>query len=211
MKLPTSSAFLDKFIDTQYGRINLKVKLVILVAACAIPLIIFFLVFVTPKGKDIKILDKKIADLNKEIQSLVLATKDLEKLKAEKRDTDLQFEAASSLLPQQKEISSLLKNISAQATISGLDITNFVPGSEKPADFYARIPLVIDVRGPFHIVGKFLDKISKLPRIVSVASMSLTSPLVDKNGEVLLTAKITMETYRFIEKNDENQKKPPKK
>ena len=48
------------------------------------------------------------------------------------------------------------------------DFNSFTPGGETPQEFYAEIPISIQVRGPYHNVGYFLDQVSKLERIVTV-------------------------------------------
>lgn len=210
MKLAISSAAFDNFLDKKYSRINFKIKLGILIAACAVPLVIFFFVIVAPKNNEIKGLEEKRDVLQKEITSLELAVKDLENMKAEMKETELNFEAASRLLPQQKEIPSLLTSISAQGTNSGLDVITFQPNAEQPEEFYAKIPVNIAVRGPYHNVGMFLDKISKLPRIVSVSNIVLSSPQAVE-GEMMLNANFNLVTYRFIEPSDEKQQQQQKK
>lgn len=120
------------------------------------------------------------------------------------------FTQASSLLPQKQEIPSLLTSISDHGTNSGLDFLSFTPKKEIPREFYAEIPVDIKVRGPYHNVGVFLDKISKLPRIVNVDNINIGGPKREA-GEMMLNTGFKLVTYRFIEPAKDAGKKKSKK
>lgn len=100
----------------------------------------------------------------------------------------------------------MLRNISDLGKHSGLDFLSFVPGAEVPKDFYAEIPIDIKIRGPYHNLGLFLDKVSKLERIVTVNNIR-TEKIDQEGSEVLLTSSCRLLTYRFTNKKLE----PPKK
>ncbi len=185
-------------LDNKLTKLKMPHKVAILVAACAIPIIAFSVLFYSPQTKEIKGLEASKQSLEAEIQKAEKAAKELEKHKAEMEETKLKFRAASRLLPQKKEIPSLLTNISGQGTSSGLDFLSFTPRSEGVKEFYAEIPVDIVVRGTYHNVGTFLDKISKLPRIVTVSDLNVGAP-VREDGEMMLNTRFKLVTYRFIE------------
>jgi len=111
------------------------------------------------------------------------------------------------LLPKEKEIPKLLKDISALGRNAGLDFLTFKPLADIPKDFYAEIPVTINVRGPYHNMGYFFDQVSKLERIVSVTNVKMSSPKKE-GGEMLLNSDCQLVTYRFT---NVELPKPPKK
>ncbi len=120
----------------------------------------------------------------------------MEKFEEELRLAELKFKETSALLPKEKEIPQLLKDISALGRTAGLDFNTFKPLPDVPKDFYAEIPVSINVRGPYHNMGFFFDQVSKLERIVSVTNIKMSSP--QKEGsEMLLKSDCTLLTYRF--------------
>jgi type IV pilus assembly protein PilO len=188
----------DAFVDTKVSRLNPQHKLLICVGAWALPVIACtFLVFM-PKNEEINKLNTKKAGIEAEIKKVEKIARELDKHRAEMQAVEEQFKAASLLLPEQQEIPNLLTNISGQGTNSGLEFLSFQPKSEVPKEFYAEIPVDIAVSGPYHSVGVFLDKISKLPRIVSVANLSMGSPS-QVGKEMFLNSTFNLVTYRFIE------------
>jgi type IV pilus assembly protein PilO len=191
-------AGLEKFLDNKVSLLDLKQKMLIAGAACILPCVAFFFLAYSPKTSEIKALETKKAGIEEEIRKVEKIASDLDKHKAEMEEVQHQFAEASLLLPDQKEIPSLLATISGQAASSGLDVLSFKPLAEKPQQFYAEIPVDIAVQGPYHNVGVFLDKISKLPRVVSVNNIKMDSPK-QTGGEMLLNSTFQLVTYRFLD------------
>ncbi|MCX5863758.1 MAG: type 4a pilus biogenesis protein PilO [Deltaproteobacteria bacterium] len=191
-------AGLEKFLDSKVSRLDAKQKMLIAVAACILPCVAFFFLAYSPKTSEIKNLETQKAGIEAEIRKVEKIAADLEKHKAEMAEVQRQFAEASLLLPDEKEIPSLLSTISGQATASGLDVLSFKPLAEKPQQFYAEIPVDIGVQGSYHNVGLFLDKISKLPRVVSVNNIKMDSPK-QIGGEMILNSTFQLVTYRFLD------------
>lgn len=87
-----------------------------------------------------------------------------------------------------------------------MDFLSFVPNTELQKDFYAEIPIEIKMRGPYHNLGLFLDKISKMDRIVTVNNIK-TERVEQEGEEMLLTSSCRLLTYRFTNRKID----PPKK
>jgi type IV pilus assembly protein PilO len=103
-----------------------------------------------------------------------------------------------------------LTNISEQGTSSGLEFTSFVPKGERREQFYSIIPVGISVKGSYHKIGSFLDKISKLNRIVSVNNIQLSKG-GRSEGQMLLSASLELVTYRFLSAAEQAPAGPAKK
>ncbi len=189
---------LEKFLDSKVSLLDMKQKMLIVAAACILPCVAFFFLVYSPKNNEIKTLETNKSGIEEEIRKVEKVARDLDKHKAEMAEIQRQFSEASLLLPDEKEIPSLLTTISGQATASGLDVLSFKPLGEKPQQFYAEIPVDIAVQGAFHDVGVFLDKISKLPRIVSVNNIKMDTPK-QTGGAMILSSTFQLVTYRFLD------------
>lgn len=188
----------DRFLDEKVSLLKKPHKLGILAASWIIPAALFFFLYYSPKTGEIARQEQQKISIEKEIKKVENVIRDLPRHRTEKQEVEGQFKAASLLLPEQKEIPSLLTNISGQGTASGLDFLSFKPKNERPLQFYAEIPVDIAVSGPYHNVGLFLDKISKLPRIVTVNDITMSGPQQSEN-QMILSTKFELVTYRFIE------------
>ncbi len=200
----------EKFLDEQFGKVKKEHRMAAVGALLLIMVALFVFLFWKPKHNTIVALEKKASYLKGEIKKVEAIADKLDEHKAEMERVELQLKAAAMLLPQKKEIPSLLTNISDQGTSSGLEILSFQPGAEKMTDFYAEIPLTLGVNGTYHKVGTFLDRISKMSRIVAVTNLKMGSP-VRKEGQMQLNASLNLVTYRFIEPQEMAKTKPGRK
>jgi type IV pilus assembly protein PilO len=110
-------------------------------------------------------------------------------------------------LPDQKEIPGLLENVSKLGAQVGLENILFEPLPEQPHEFYATIPVRLDLVGTYHELGSFLDSVSRLDRILKVESLNITR----QKDTSLLQVNCTVVTYRFVEKAVEAGKGAAKK
>lgn len=185
------------FIDGNLTGLSQKNKALILGGSLLLPTLLFFFLFYSPSSKQISKLAKDNRYLSGEIQKVEAIADKLDDHKAEKAYVELQLKAASLLLPKKKEIPNLLTSISEQGTSSGLEFISFTPRPERPQQFYAIIPVAISVTGSYHNIGTFLDKVSKLNRIVTVNNISLSGARRTGN-QMLLSASLELATYRFL-------------
>ena len=121
----------------------------------------------------------------------------------EKRIRDLQADVkrAEARLPEGREIADLLSNIASSARAVGLDLTLFRQKPEAYSDFYADVPVQMEMRGTYHELALFMDRVKRLDRIVNVADIQLRKPRVE-GDVVLLDASCTATTFRFLDEQE---------
>ena len=203
-----SNTAITSFIDTKYIPLDRRKKLLITAFLLILPVALFFFIFFQPNQKKIAALDTQKQGLATELQTVKEKARNLPQLEKELAETEAIFNEKATLLPRDKEIPRLLKDISALGTNAGLEFLSFKPLPDVPQDFYSEIPISINVRGPYHGMGAFFDQVSKLNRIVSVNNIAMTTPKKE-GGEMLLNSSCQLVTYRFT--NIEKPKPPEKK
>jgi len=121
----------------------------------------------------------------------------------EKRIRDLQADVkrAEARLPEGREIADLLSNIASSARAVGLDLTLFRQKPETYSEFYADVPVQMEMRGTYHELAAFMDRVKRLDRIVNVSDIQLRRPRVD-GDVVLLDASCTATTFRFLDEQE---------
>jgi len=207
MKINKIKESFDAFLEKKVVPLSKKGLIAIFVLIIIVPSAVFYFLYYTEKTKEIQGLEKQAAQLRHEIAEAKARAAKLDEHLAEMEETKRLFAEASVLLPQKKEIPSLLTNISALGTNSGLNMATFSPGGERMKEFYAEIPVSIRVNGPYHNIGTFLYEVSKLDRIVSAVNISLGSGK-EQRGEMVLDSNINLVTYRFLEESEMEAQKP---
>lgn len=130
------------------------------------------------------------------IQKQTIAN-DLAKFRREKEVLERKLQQALTELPNEANVDELMRSLSEIGTKSGLTITQIDPMGEQKKSFYAEIPLVMQVTGNYHEIGVFLDAVSKLARIVNVAQLRLSGPVL-KNEKLTVQANYVATTFRFL-------------
>ena len=160
-----------------------------------------------PKYKTISKLETDLQKLQNQLRKAKADARDLKKFQDKMKKAEARFRLAKKSLPEKEEIPSLLSSISQSGQDSGLEFLLFQPKGERRKDFYAEIPVNIRVKGQFHNVALFFDKVARLPRVVNIRNIKINP---GKGGRTLTTS-CTAVTYKFIERAPKKKKKNSRK
>lgn len=186
-----TAPFFDKI-----GTLSKLQRVLICIATLAVMGGGYYYFFLMPRMDKITTLQKQHVQLNQQLTTYRKKAALLEEYRKKKKDKEEEFHKALSALPDDKEIPSLLTAVSKSGSDSGLEFLLFKPESESGKDFYAEIPVSINIRGGYHQIAQFFDRVSQLSRIVNIRDIAINYV----QGGGLLTASCKAVTYRFIEK-----------
>ena len=199
-----------KGVDSFFAKIEelSKVQRILIFSGVFIAIIaIFVFLLYKPKLQQISTLKTQLKTLE---EKLVVAKKnaaDLKKFQKKMQEAEVQFKTAMRALPEKEEIPSLLTSISRSGQDVGLEFLLFEPKSEVRKEFYAEIPVAMQVRGGYHDLAIFFDKVARLSRIVNIKNIEMGRA---KDSMDLNTA-CTAVTYKFVEPAPSKKKKKKKK
>ncbi|UCH00226.1 MAG: type 4a pilus biogenesis protein PilO [Deltaproteobacteria bacterium] len=162
-----------------------------------------------PKTRDIATIKSNLDDLEVKIANARKKAGKKERLEAEHDKAQGDLRLALTLLPSTSEIPKLLKSITKAGNDSNLEFLLFSPEKEVPKEeLYIEIPVSIQVKGGYHDVAMFFDKIGKMERIVNVVNVNIV-PIKPNSTTLKTTCKAL--TYRFKErKKPEGERKKKK-
>jgi type IV pilus assembly protein PilO len=113
-------------------------------------------------------------------------------------DIERSFGALLRQLPGKTEVPSLLVDISQVGVGAGLEEKLFQPAADEiKKDFYAELPIKIQLTGSFHQMGEFVSGIAALPRIVTLDGISIKPANKDMYDN--LSLELTAKTYRYLD------------
>jgi type IV pilus assembly protein PilO len=148
-----------------------------------------------PAYEEMDQLETKLQDLEKQLATAKINAAELEKFQAKMQEAEAQFKIAMRALPEQAEVPSLLTNVSKSGVELGVELLSFKPAAEVNKEFYAELPMEINIRGDYHHQAMFFDRVARLSRIININNISISA---DKAGRDLNTL-CTAVTYKFIE------------
>lgn len=190
----------------QWGKLSIAVKTAIVLFCWAGAGAAYYFLYYTDQEQRYTGLRNQFRQLRQKRMEQQVIAQNLQRWQDEVKRLEEEKAKAKTLLPTAKEIPILLQQIDNLATKSGLEIMRVRPLEERPQQFYAEIPLEMEVRGAFYELMVFFDKISNLDRIVNVNSITFETPQL-RNQKLALFARFQVVTYRYVDP----QAAPPKK
>lgn len=153
--------------------IKMPVRIGILVGVIVLFLAAFIWFVYRPKSEAIETTIVSIDELDKQLNRAKLQRAKLPEKQKEREELDLQLQQALKLLPNEKEIPSLLRKITELGNESQLDFRVFTPKSDQARDLYIEVPVAITVSGTYHNVAIFFEKVGKMERIMNIKNVSM--------------------------------------
>ena len=132
----------------------------------------------------------------------------LEAYRQQLAEIERTFGALLRQLPGRTEVPALLVDISQTGLAAGLQERLFQPGAETRKDFYAELPIKIQLTGGYHEFGLFVSGIAALPRIVTLHDIEISrvgrgatrGRAAAPTDE--LTLNLTAKTYRYLDEEE---------
>lgn len=160
--------------------------------------------FYSSNAEKIAELEKKIngpTGLTYQISKQEAIAANLDTFEAEVEKLDIELRKALAELPDKKEVGILLEKISDKAHDTGLEVRLFRPKATEKRDFYAEVPVSIEVVGTFHQVATFFDEVGRLERIVNLGELEMKDPVIS-DEKVTVTTQVQATAFRFLDESE---------
>jgi type IV pilus assembly protein PilO len=104
----------------------------------------------------------------------------------------------NKMLPTNTEYPAFLSAVQNVANVTGVSLTAWSPNQEVTEEFYARVPMKLELSGRFHQVAKFLYGIGQLDRIINMENISLSDPK-QVGDDLILKVESLATAFRAVE------------
>jgi type IV pilus assembly protein PilO len=119
--------------------------------------------------------EARLADLQKQIRALEATANKLPEFQREVQALEARLETLKRILPPEKEMPDLMRRVQYLAAQSSLQIRKFNPAPPVQKEFFQEIPVNLDLEGTYHNLGAFLDRISRMSRLVNMGEVKVKS------------------------------------
>lgn len=161
----------------------------------------YYVVFYSDLASQITQAQQRELTLKTELQNAQTAEvayqKDLEEL-AQRREREREL---NKILPPSTEYPAFLSSVQSVATSAGISLTAWSPQSEVTEEYYARVPMKLEISGRFHQIAKFFYGIGQSDRIMNIENISITTPVVREN-DVFVEVQALATAFRALEKEE---------
>ena len=183
--------------------IEVRIRWGIVAAIPVAIMAIFFLLLTSPTQVEAKKLKDDLVKARQEVQEKQALERRLPEFEKEIAAKDFELALLRRQLPEEREIPELIDQVSNLGTQSGLRFLTFKPKREVEKDFYAEVPVELKIRGKFHNLVSFFDRISRLPRIVTISNLNIVESKskgdAGTDAGTFIEATCNAITFRFIE------------
>ncbi|SFM61312.1 type 4a pilus biogenesis protein PilO [Marinobacter zhejiangensis] len=132
--------------------------------------------------------------LKQQYESKAYQVANLAVFKSQMAEMEETFAALVQQLPSDTEVPGLLEDITNTALGSGLSLQKVALQPEQKRDFYAELPINIQVVGTYHELASFVSSIAALPRIVTLHDLTI-KPISGSSEELGMS--VVARTYRY--------------
>jgi len=112
---------------------------------------------------------------------------------------------AQTRLPLQAKTNEFINQITRIGKDNGIIFTSVVPGKETPIQFYASIPVQLEMVGKFHGIGIFFNELANQQRIINISNVTMDPAGKGDSTDLKVTGVAT--TFRFLKDTEQQEKK----
>ena len=147
--------------------------------------VVYFVVFYGDLATSIKAEQGREVKLRDDLSEAQKAQHAYQLDLAELSDRQQRQRELNKILPATTEYPAFLSSVQSVANVAGVNLSGWFPQGEAPDQFYARVPMKIELEGRFHQIAKFFYNVGQLDRIINMENITITEPKV-KGDEVVL-------------------------
>jgi|GEM_PF-1709443 type IV pilus assembly protein PilO len=169
-------------MNIDFKDVKTQVTIGLVVLSLAIAALFYFLKF-KPSGEYINARKVKLDSLEAGIRLLDAAVSESTRLNMELRNMSKKLRQAEKLLPDEKDIPNLLRQITQAGIKTGVRFTVFKPGvlsSTPEAKLSSMLLVDISITGTYAQLGDFMANLGTINRIVVPAKLKVT-PITSSN------------------------------
>ena len=134
---------------------------------------VFWYSYVGPAEASLVARRAELETVRADIDRGLATARQLPEFRQEVADLQVQLDGLRSVLPEERDVADLLRQVQATATQSNLTILGFTPQAVATRQLHAEWPIGLQLEGTYHDLGAFLERISKFPRIINVGEITI--------------------------------------
>ncbi len=126
-----------------------------------------------PRVQTIGQLENRRATLQTKIQEGRAAKQQLPRFREEVRKLELELDRLLRILPARRNTPELLRRVRSLAEQGDFALLRFTPGGFIDRDFYSEWPITINLRGSYHNLALFFDRVGGFSRIINIEGLRI--------------------------------------
>jgi len=122
---------------------------------------------------EISIKNQEFETITTNLRNVEMKAKSLDALKLEYTDLLKRYEEIETLLPEVKQLPSMLVQLHTASSLTGTRIVKVLPRPVASAEFYNVASFEIEMTGTYHDFGSFIGYVANFPFIANISGMDI--------------------------------------
>jgi Tfp pilus assembly protein PilO len=169
------------------------VRLVVFAGTAAVLYAGFWYFITSGTREEVRTTNEQVAMLLRQNEAARIASQRINEFRAAYNAKQQEYDELKALLPEQRELTSVLAGLQDRARASRLSLRRFSPKDDIQQDFFSGKPVEVEVSSNFNNLRDFFDQMAKYQRIVSITDFRINqtsdqTPNKSIDAQFLLTA-----------------------
>jgi len=173
-----------------------RTQLIVFGLLCLLALGAAWQVLLGPAQADLTAQRAKLATIDADLSKAQAVAARLPQAQREVRALEASLRETQAVIPEEKDPQDVLRNLHEMASESLLEIASFKPKGVITKTQYSEWPIELGFEGSYHDLGRFFDRIASMPRLMSVADLSIKTK-TKPNGRGTVAASCVATTFVF--------------
>ena len=185
-------------MELSLSKLPWKVQLAIFVVLSLVSAGAFYYFLDMPAQARLATQRTELAGVQTRIDRGLSTARQLPEFQARVAELKRQVDGLRPILPEEKDAAELLRRVNTLARESNLTIRSFKPQAITTRELHAEWPISLELEGTYHNLGMFLDRVSKVERIINVGGMTIQAKQ-DQQPASTIAVTCTATTFVLIE------------
>lgn len=133
----------------------------------------FYYFYEMPQQEQLTVRGRELATLTARIDKARATARQLAQFRQDVNDLQAELDKLRPMLPEEKDAADLLRRVNQLAVQSNLTIQAWRPQATETKEMHVEWPIRIQLVGTYHDLGRFLDEVSKVPRIINISNLEI--------------------------------------
>lgn len=179
-------------------RLSTPAKLAISGGLFVVVLAGYFFIFHSDVSDELARAESNAISLNRKLTDAKAAEKAYQLDLAELAEREQRQKELNQILPATTEYPAFLSAVQSAANVSGVSLSAWTPRQKIVGEFYARVPMKVELSGRFHQIARFFYNVGQLDRIINMEDIAMTDP-VARDDEVVLKTEALATAFHIVE------------
>jgi type IV pilus assembly protein PilO len=172
----------------------------------AVVVYVGFWYFVTSSTRaETRAINDQVSSLLRQNAQAQIASQRINDFRAAYNSRVQEYDDLKALLPEQRELTSVLQGVQDRARSSHLSLRRFAPRDDAIHDYYSGKPVEVEVSSTFANLREFFDQMARYQRIVSITDFNIDQ-IKDQSPGRTIDAKFQMTAYYVTPENLQKSK-----